>query len=190
VLVGSGVPLGVIGARAAAGQLGPNPIATALNQLGLLALALLVASLSCTPLRLATGARWPMRIRKTLGVTAFFCGLLHLAVYAVVDQGLALRALAKDVASRPFIALGAASLLVMVPLAMTSTRAAKKRLGGARWRALHRLAYLAAALGVGHHLLRVKADRTEPMLYAAVLALGFAIRVVLGRKRASDHASA
>ncbi|MBM4376447.1 MAG: sulfoxide reductase heme-binding subunit YedZ [Deltaproteobacteria bacterium] len=189
VLAGIGVPLGILAARACAGLLGANPIATALNQLGLLSLALLVASLTCTPLRLVTGASFPMRIRRTLGLAAFFCGVLHALVYLALDQGLAWRALVKDAVARPFIALGVAALLAMVPLAVTSTRRAQQRLGGRRWRRLHRLAYLAGALAVGHYLLRVKADVTEPALYGTVVALGFAARLIRGRSRRSGTAS-
>ena len=190
VLVGSGIPLGIIVARAMSGGLGANPVATALNQLGLLALALLVASLSCTPIKLLTGATWPMRVRKTLGVCAFFFALLHVLVYVALDQGLVWRALARDVVSRPFIALGAAAFTLLIPLAATSTRSSVKRLGAVRWRKLHRLAYPAAVIAALHYFVRVKKDVSEPSLYAGVLALGFAARAVFARRaKVADRGS-
>ena len=178
VLTGSLAPFAGIGVRAATGRLGPNPIATALNQLGLLALVFLTCSLACTPLKIVSGAKWPIRLRKTLGLAAFFCALAHFLVYLVLDQGLALRQLVKDIAARPFIAVGLAALLVMLPLALTSTKRALQRMGAKRWQRLHRLAYLAGGLGVVHYLLRVKADLTDPALYAAVLTVLLGIRAL------------
>ncbi len=181
VLTGTLLPFGVLAYRAAGGHLGANPVATALNQLGLLALVLLLASLACTPLKLVTGMKWPLKLRKTLGLAAFFAALAHLLVYAVLDQGLSWRTLAKDVLSRPFIAVGVSAVLIMTPLAVTSTKRALQRLGPRRWQKLHRLAYVAGVLGVVHYVLRVKADVRQPALYGALLAASFAARLALGR---------
>jgi sulfoxide reductase heme-binding subunit YedZ len=186
VLTGTLVPFGVLAYRAATSRLGPNPVATALNQLGLLALTLLVASLLATPAKLVTGATWPLKLRKLLGLAAFFAALLHLAVYVVLDQGLDFGGLARDVVLRPFIAAGFAAVVAMTPLALTSTRRALQRLGPRRWQALHRLAYVAGVLGVVHYVLRVKAFPTEPALYGAVLGASFAVRAVLGRHARSS----
>ena len=178
LVAGGLVPLASLAIAAAHGQLGANPIAEAMNQLGLIALIFLVASLGCTPLRTATGWAWPIRVRKTLGLFAFFYAALHLAVYAALDQGLALRAIVDDVVRRPFITLGFAAFLLRVPLAVTSTADMLKRLGAARWKRLHRLAYLAAALGVAHFVLRVKRDLGEPVAYGTALAVLLLARVV------------
>lgn len=168
------------------GTLGANPVAEALNELGLLALVFLVASLACTPLKALTGWAWPIRVRKTLGLCAFFYASLHLITYAAVDQFLDLPAIGKDIAERPFILVGFAAFLILVPLAITSTARMLKRLGFARWKALHRLAYAAGVLGVVHFFLRVKKDHTEPVVYGALLAVLFAVRaVVFGWERAA-----
>jgi methionine sulfoxide reductase heme-binding subunit len=172
------VPFVWLGYRAATRALGANPIATALNQIGLLALVLLVASLCCTPLKLLFGLTWPMRIRRTLGLLGFFTALLHFLLYAVVDQGLALGTVVADVVKRPFIAFGFAALVLLVPLALTSTKRAVTRLGYARWKRLHQLVYLAVPLAVLHFFLRVKADTTQPLIYAGILGLLFGVRIV------------
>lgn len=182
VLTGMIAPFAILAVRAATGGLGVNPVETALHRLGLLALVLLVASLLCTPLKLVTGAKWPLKLRKTLGLAAFFSALAHLLVYVALDQGFAWRTLAKDVSSRPFIAVGLAAVVVMTPLALTSTKRALQRLGPKRWQALHRLAYLAGVLAVVHYVMRVKADVREPVIYAVILGASFAVRLLLGKK--------
>jgi sulfoxide reductase heme-binding subunit YedZ len=177
VLTGCLVPLVVIGYRAVTGGLGANPIATALNQLGLLGLILLISSLACTPLKIVFGLKWPMRLRKTLGVMGFCTILLHFFVYFVIDQGIDWRIAIEDVTKRPFIALGFSAFVLLLPLALTSTKGALKRLGTKRWQRLHRLVYLAVPLGVVHFFLRVKADISEPLIYGAVLALLLGVRL-------------
>jgi sulfoxide reductase heme-binding subunit YedZ len=186
VLLGSLVPLALLSYRALSGGLGANPIATAMNQLGLLALLFLVATLACTPLELVLGWTWPLRVRKTLGLMAFYTVLLHFAVYMLLDQNMVLSAVLDDVLERPFIAFGFSAFVLLIPLALTSTREALAWLGPKRWRRLHRLVYLIAALGVIHFALRVKQDLTEPLLYGAAIALLLAIRAVdaLRSKRA------
>jgi methionine sulfoxide reductase heme-binding subunit len=182
VFAGCLVPLAALAFRAARGGLGANPIAEALNQLGLLALALLVASLACTPLKILFGWVWPIKVRKTLGNFGFFYAALHLSTYAGLDQRLHGWAILEDVLERPFIAVGMLAFTLLVPLAATSTARMLKRLGAARWKKLHRLAYLAAGLGVLHFFLRVKKDVAEPLAYGSVLALLFAIRIAAWMK--------
>ncbi|AUX25374.1 sulfite oxidase [Sorangium cellulosum] len=177
VVTGGLIPLAVLGLRAATGALGANPVAEALNQLGLLALVLLIASLAATPLQRITGWTFPVRIRKALGLLSFFYACAHFLIYATLDQGLALPAIVADITERPFLLIGFVALVLLVPLAATSTARMLKRLGFARWKRLHRLAYVAAVLGVAHYFLRVKKDTTEPLIYAALLAALFAVRI-------------
>jgi len=178
VVLGSSIPFVVILLRAAMGGLGANPIATVLNQLGLLALVFLVASLVCTPLKVVLGWTWPIRLRRTLGLFAFGAASAHFLTYIVLDQMLEIRALIADVTKRPFVILGLLALLSMLPLALTSTKDSVQRLGFAKWKRLHRLAYLAVVLGVAHFYMRVKASVVEPLAYGAVVLLLFAIRAV------------
>jgi methionine sulfoxide reductase heme-binding subunit len=182
-ITGALIPFVSIAWRASQQRLGANPIATAMNQIGLLSLIFLCASLSCTPLKIAFAWNWPLRVRRTLGLCAFFSVVLHFLVYLVLDQNLALTALLLDVSKRPFIALGFAALVLLVPLALTSSKRAIARLGFRRWQLLHRLAYLIGILGVLHFYLRVKADHTQPIVYGLILALGFALRLAAKLKK-------
>jgi sulfoxide reductase heme-binding subunit YedZ len=170
------LPLAVLLFRAGDGTLGANPVATALNKLGLLALILILASLTCTPLRLLFGWTWPARLRKTLGLLGFAYAAMHVLTYLAIDQGLDVRAILADLYKRRFITSGALAFAALVPLAWTSTAASVRKLGFALWTRIHRLAYLAAMLGVVHFIWRVKKDKTEPFTYAAVLLALFAVR--------------
>jgi sulfoxide reductase heme-binding subunit YedZ len=183
VVIGALVPLALLVTRAWQHTLGADPVAIALNQLGLLALILLLASLSATPLRLMFGVRWPMRLRRLLGLLAFFYATLHFLTYLIIDQGLALRAIVEDVTQRKFITVGFLAFSSLVPLAATSTKAMVQRLGGARWRQLHRLVYLAAPLAVVHFIWRVKRDLSQPMVYALLLAALLGVRLVHAARR-------
>lgn len=185
-IAGSLIPFASIAWRQAEGRLGANPIATALNQIGLLSLIFLCASLSCTPLKIAFSWTWPLRVRRTLGLCAFFSVVLHFLVYLVLDQGFAVSAVLRDVLKRPFIAFGFAALVLLVPLALTSTKRAVARLGFVRWQGLHRLAYLIAILAVAHFYLRVKADHTQPIVYGLILAVGFLLRGAAKLKKSRD----
>lgn len=188
VVTGGLVPAAVLALRACRGALGANPIAEALNQAGLLALVLLLSSLAATPLKILTGFRWPIRIRKSLGLLGFFYACVHFLIYAGLDQAFALRAIGADVAERPFILVGFLALVLLVPLAITSTASMLKSLGFARWKRLHRLAYVVAILGVVHFFLRVKKDVSEPAVYGAVLAALFLVRIVnFVRERAAPE---
>ena len=188
VLTGSAAPFALLAYHAATGQLGANPIATALNQLGLLALAFLVACLACTPLKVLFSVTWPIRIRRTLGLLAFGTATLHFLLYAVVDQGLRLGTVLNDVAKRPFIAVGFAAWLLLVPLALTSTKDAVVRLGFKRWKRLHRAVYLVAVLGAIHFRMRVKADAREPFVWLAVVAVLLVVRLFDRGKRPAPGA--
>jgi sulfoxide reductase heme-binding subunit YedZ len=175
--------LAQLGYRLASGQLGANPIATALNQLGLLALALLTATLTCTPLKILFGSTWPLRVRRTLGLLAFATALLHFALYLGADQGFDLASVVVDIVKRPFILIGFLALLLMIPLAWTSSKRAVQRLTFPVWQKLHQLVYAIGLLGALHFYLRVKADYTQPLIYAAVMLAGFALRLVAWRMK-------
>jgi methionine sulfoxide reductase heme-binding subunit len=177
VFVGALVPLAAILFRAWRGELGANPIAQALNQLGLIALVFLVAALACTPLKPFFGWTWPIRLRRMLGLFGFFYALLHVSTYTALDQVLDWHAIWEDVRKRKFIFVGFIAFVLLVPLAATSTRGALKRLGYARWKRLHRLAYVTPVLGVMHFTWRVKKDVTEPAAYALVLGALLLVRV-------------
>jgi sulfoxide reductase heme-binding subunit YedZ len=175
---GSLIPIAAIALRAWGNRLGVDPIAQALNQLGLLALVFLVAALGCSPLKTIVGWTWPMRLRRMLGLFAFLYALLHVITYTTLDQGLDWRAIAADIAKRKFIFVGFLTFVLLLPLAATSTNCAIRRLGYPRWKRLHRLAYLAPALAVIHFIWRVKRDIREPMTYAFVLAILLLLRIV------------
>jgi methionine sulfoxide reductase heme-binding subunit len=177
VFLGSLTPLASIAVRALGGQLDSNPIAQVENELGLSALIFLIASLACTPLRRVSGWTWPIRIRRQLGLFAFFYASLHVLAYLLLDQGIDVAAIAADIAKRPFITVGFLALVLIVPLAMTSTSASVRRLGFRRWQRLHQLAYLAAMLAVVHFVWRVKIDVGQPATYAAALGVLLVARV-------------
>lgn len=190
VFTGSLIPALAIACFAFMGRLGANPVAEALNRFGLLALILLILSLACTPLKTLFGWTWPIRIRKTLGLFAFFYAALHFLTYAGLDQGFNTKAIAEDIIERRFIFVGFAALVLLIPLAVTSTSGMLKRLGAARWKMLHRLAYVAAILGVIHFVWRVKIDVTEPLIYAGVLAALLATRFLPDKKKAAKKPAA
>lgn len=178
VFTGALVPLAALLVRAGEGRLSANPVAAALNQLGLLTLTFLIATLTATPLRLLFGWSWPIRIRRMLGLFAFFYASLHFVTYVAIDQQLDVRAIAEDILKRKFIFVGFSALVLLIPLALTSTNASVRRMGIQRWQRLHRLAYVAASLGVIHFVWRVKRDLTQPAIYGAVLAVLLLIRAV------------
>lgn len=146
-----------------------NPVEAVQHRLGFWALTLLAASLAATPLQRLAGLAWPVRLRRLLGLFAFAYAALHFLWWLVVDQGLALDAVAADVAKRPFVTVGLVAFLLLLPLALTSTDAWVRRLGFPAWKRLHRLAYPAALLGALHFLWRVKADRQRPAIFAALI---------------------
>ena len=177
VFVGSLVPLAALAVRAVRGELGANPIAEALNKLGLVALVFLVAALACTPAKTLFGWTWPLRLRRMLGLFGFFYAFLHLCTYAGLDQVFDWQAMWADVTKRKFIFVGMSTFVLLVPLAVTSTNGALKQLGYARWKLLHRLAYLAAILAVIHFTWRVKKDVREPVAYGIVLGALLLVRL-------------
>ena len=150
-------------------QLGANPVEALSHRTGDWSLRFLLLTLAVTPLRRLSGWNWLQKFRRMLGLFAFFYVCLHFGVYLIFDQFFDWRAIVEDVAKRPYITVGFAGLLLLIPLAVTSTHGMIRRLGR-NWQRLHRLIYLIGGLGVLHYLWLVKADLGEPLVYAGVLA--------------------
>jgi sulfoxide reductase heme-binding subunit YedZ len=176
VLLAGATPVATLVVRAAADDLGANPIEEITHTTGEWALRFLLLCLMVTPARRLTGWRALTLERRTLGLLAFFYASLHLATYVGLDLGFAWSTLAEDIVERPYITVGFATFLILSTLASTSTRAAARRLGR-RWKPLHRLVYLAGIGAVVHFLWLVKSDLREPLIYATVLASLLAIRL-------------
>ncbi len=170
-------PALVLAWRAWSERLGPNPVEALSHASGDWALRMLLLTLAVTPLRGLSGWATLLRLRRMLGLFAVFYALLHFSVWLLLDQGLIWELILDDLTKRPYIILGASALLLLLPLALTSTRGWMRRLGP-NWQRLHRLIYLAALLAVGHYLWLVKADYREPLVYAGALAVLLAIRAV------------
>jgi methionine sulfoxide reductase heme-binding subunit len=183
VLAGSLAPAASMLMRARSGGLGANPIAEALNELGLTALILLVASLAATPLKTLLGWTWPIRIRRLVGLLAFGYAVLHVSVYVALDQGFDGRAILADIAKRNFILVGLAAFTLLVPLAVTSTDRAVRGLGYVSWKRVHNLVYPAALLAATHFIWRVKKDLREPLVYASILGALLLVRILSGLRR-------
>lgn len=164
-------------ARLAAGALyfpewlGANPAEFITRATGDWTLRFLLATLAVTPLRKLTGWNWLLRLRRMLGLYAFFYGLVHLSSYVSFDHVFDVAEILRDIVKRPFITVGFTALVLMIPLAVTSTNAMVRRLGAKRWIAMHRLVYVIAPLGVLHFWWMVKADITEPAIYAVIVTV-------------------
>lgn len=169
-----------------ADRLGPEPVEVLLHRYGLWGFQFLLASLAITPLRRFAGLNL-LRFRRALGLLAFLHVLLHLAVWLLLDVQLDGAEIRKGLTERPFIMLGMAGFAILLPLALTSTDAALRRLGAARWAALHRLAYLAVILAAVHFLLATKTWQAAPILHAVAVAILLGARLFrpTGRRRAS-----
>lgn len=177
------LPFGLALWQAFHGGLGVNPVETLLHRSGGWGLRFLLLSLAVTPLRRLTGANWLIRLRRMLGLYAFFYALLHFGVFIVFEHALDLSDILEDILDRPFILAGFAALVLLLPLAATSTSGMIRRLGK-RWQRLHRLVYLAGLLVILHYLLLNKSDDyQEPAVYAAILAVLLLVRVVTRRSR-------
>ena len=151
-------------------NLGANPIDEITDQTGIWTLRLLLITLAVTPARRLTGWNRLIQLRRMLGLLAFFYGSLHFLTYIWLDQFFVIEDIIADVMERPFITVGFASFVLLIPLAVTSTTAMIKRLGGKWWQRLHRLVYAIAIGGVVHYLWLVKADIQQPLLYGGILA--------------------
>ncbi len=161
-------------------QLGANPIEFITRSLGTWTLVFLMITLGITPLRKLSGWNWLVRLRRMAGLYAFFYALLHFITYIWLDQFFDMPAILKDVVKRPFITVGFAAFVMLIPLAITSTNAMMKKLGK-RWQTLHRLLYAIAIFSVVHYWWLVKKDITQPLIYAAVLSVLLGFRVLTAK---------
>jgi len=183
-------PLAGLFWKAATANLGANPIEIITRATGKWTLTFVLVTLAITPLRKLTAQPWLIRFRRMLGLFAFSYGCLHFLTYIWLDQGLDIHSMTKDVSKRPFITAGFTAFVLLIPLAVTSTRRMIQRLGGRRWQWLHRLIYVSATAGVTHFLWLVKKDISRPVIYATILCMLLSYRVVvwampavLGRRR-------
>ena len=165
------VPLGILVGLALTANLGANPVEFIQHTTGDWTLRFLVFTLSITPLRKLLKLPDLIRFRRMLGLFAFFYACLHFLTYLGPDQSFDLAAIWKDVAKRPFITVGFAAFVLLIPLAITSTAGWIRRLGGRRWRMLHRAIYISAICGVIHYYWLVKSAVLRPLTYAAIVAV-------------------
>lgn len=177
------IPLARLVAAAVLDSFGPDPVAEITGTTGTWALNLLLATLGFTPLRRLTGWQWLARFRRTVALYAFFYASLHFMTYLVFDQFFDWWEIGKDIIKRPYLTAGFIAFLMMVPLAITSTNAMMKRIGGRNWQILHRLTYLIAAAGVFHYFWLVKRDVTMPSFYALSLIALLSVRLMNRPKR-------
>lgn len=175
-------------------SLGANPVEELLHALGLWSLRFLVLTLAITPLKELIGKPWPLAFRRMLGLYAFFYALLHFLVWLLIDRELyftgksALPGILEDIVKRPFITIGFAAFVLLIPLAITSTNGWIRRLSAKRWQKLHRLIYAIAVLGAWHFYWLVKSDVREPLIYASLVTALLAWRVWKARQRALTRA--
>jgi len=164
------IPLAIYIQRGLVDALGANPIETITRASGEWTLRFLLITLAVTPLRKLTGLNWLLRLRRMLGLFAFFYASLHFTTYFWLDQFFDLQSIARDIMKRPFITVGFSAFVLLIPLAATSNTFAIRRLGGRRWQALHRSVYAIGILAVVHFWWLVKADILKPLIYALLLA--------------------
>jgi len=177
VFIGALTPLAWLAYWGYQGELTANPIEYITHFTGWFGLCFLIASLAITPIRRLTGWHPVIRFRRMLGLFAFFYAVLHFSIWFVLDKFFSLSEMVADVVKRPYITVGMTALLVMLPLALTSTQGMIRRLGGKRWQALHRLAYVAGVAAVLHFWWLVKSDVREPKRWALGLAVLLGVRV-------------
>ncbi len=164
------VPLGLLLRKYFTDELGANPIEVITHATGDWILRFLLITLAITPLRKLTRQTWLIRFRRMLGLFAFLYACLHFTTYIWLDQFFDFANMVKDVQKRPFITAGFTGFVLLIPLAVTSTAWAVRKLGGKRWQWLHRLVYVSATAGVIHYYWLVKADITLPVIYGLILA--------------------
>lgn len=178
------VPLALIvtDALEITGSLGANPVEALLDRFGNWSLRFMLLALAITPLRQVSGAQSLGRFRRMIGLFAFFYVLMHFLVWLVLDQGLLMSAIIEDIATRPFITIGMAALVLLTAMAVTSFTAVRRSMGR-RWQQLHNSVYVVGILAVWHYWWQVKADIAEPLIYAAILSLLLGYRIYRRRLR-------
>ncbi len=179
ILVCGAVPLALLIWDGGHHTLGANPQNFAILTTGMMTLIFLVLTMAVTPLRKITGLNWLIQFRRMLGLYAFFYACVHFSLFFSLDRAFSVSSTLTEMLKRKYLILGSTALIVMIPLAITSTNGMIKRLGGKRWRALHRLAYVAAIAGVIHYYMQVKADTRQPLVFAAVLAVLLGYRLLV-----------
>ncbi|MDQ6704765.1 MAG: sulfoxide reductase heme-binding subunit YedZ [Acidobacteriota bacterium] len=160
-------------------DLGANPIEFITHATGTWTLRFLLITLAVTPLRVLAGVPLLIRFRRMLGLFAFFYAVLHFVTYIWLDKFFDMSDILKDIVKRPFITVGFAAFLCLIPLAITSTKGMIRRLGGKRWQRLHRLIYASALLGVVHYYWLVKSDVRLPVLYGTILGTLLLYRIIV-----------
>jgi sulfoxide reductase heme-binding subunit YedZ len=190
VFLASLIPLALLGWKAYNNALGANPIEVITHATGDWTLRFLLITLAVTPIRKLIGLLWLIRYRRMFGLFAFFYATLHFLTYIWLDKFFDVHEMLHDVAKRRFITVGFTGFVLLIPLALTSTKGWIRRLGGKRWQALHRLIYFSAIAGVIHYWWLVKADIRDPLKYGAILAvlLGYRIAVWARPKLAANKA--
>ena len=178
ILVNGAVPLALLGWDAWRHKLGANPQNFAILTTGLMTMIFLMLTMAVTPMRKITGCNWLIQFRRMLGLYAFFYVCVHFCLFFSLDRAFSLSSTLAEMFKRKYLIVGSAGLLVMLPLALTSTNAMIKRLGGKRWRALHRLAYVAAVAGVIHYYMQAKADVRQPLVFGAILTMLLGYRLL------------
>jgi len=159
-------------------ELTADPVKYITHFTGRTALIILFITLCVTPIRRATGWNGIIRLRRLIGLFSFFYAVIHLLIYLAFDRGFVFTELGEDIAKRPYITIGFSAWLMLLTLAVTSPKAMVRRLGGKRWRAIHRLVYVVPVLAVIHFTWAQKKDIRLPLLYGLVLGVIFAVRVL------------
>ena len=181
------LPAGWVFYRGLTDQLGADPVRTLEKTLGIWGLRFLVAGLAITPLRRLGGPNL-VRYRRAIGLLAFFYASLHLYAYVWFDEGLDFAAILKDIIKRPYVTVGFAAFLILLPLAVTSNTTMIKRLGGPAWQKLHKAVYLACTLAAVHFIMLVKSWPPEPLIYAGLVAVLLAVRLVVYVQKRNERA--
>jgi sulfoxide reductase heme-binding subunit YedZ len=188
IFVAALIPFALLVRDTVTGNLAAEPVKDLTHRTGETALFLLAATLAVTPLRRITRFSALVNVRRMVGLFAFFYAVLHFGIYVAdqtvfAGQGLSLALVVEDVAKRPYITVGFTAFLLLIPLALTSTKGWIRRLGGKRWQAVHRLVYVSASLGVLHFLWLVKADVRRPVMYGIAVVVLLAARLWRARRR-------
>ena len=172
-------PLAVLVWQGLHDDLTADPVKYITHFTGRTALIILFVTLCITPIRRVTGWNGIVRLRRLVGLFSFFYAVIHLLIYLAFDRGFVFTELGEDIAKRPYITIGFTAWLMLLALAVTSPQAMLRRMGGKRWRALHRLVFVVPVLGVIHFTWAQKKDISLPLLYAAVLGAIYAIRLAM-----------